>query len=218
MTSNPVPKATSKRSGLEFERFEFKSRQDLRSWLEKNHTRTQSVWAVTWKKRPGAPHVPYADIVEELLCFGWIDSLPRALENDRTMLLISPRKPRSNWSKLNKDRAQRLIDSGLMRKPGLQKIHDAKATGTWSKLDDVDALIEPPDLRAALKSRDGARSNWDGFPPSARRGILEWIKNAKTTETRNRRIQETATLAAKGLRANQYRQNLPPVGPRPAKK
>lgn len=218
MKSNPVPKTMSKRSGLEFERFEFKSRQDLRSWLEKNHTRTQSVWAVTWKKRPGAPHVPYAEIVEELLCFGWIDSLPRALDDDRTMLLMSPRKPRSNWSKLNKDRAQRLIESGLMRKPGLQKIHDAKATGAWSRLDDVDALIEPPDLSAALKSRDGARSNWDGFPPSARRGILEWIKNAKTAETRNRRIQETATLAAKGVRANQYRQNLPPVGPRPAKK
>lgn len=202
---------TKKKSGSNFERVEILSRQDLRAWLKVNHKKTQSVWGVTWKKRPGAPHVPYAEIVEELLCFGWIDSLPRTIDENRSMLLLSPRKAGSNWSRLNKERAERLIKSGLMTAAGMEKIREAKTKGSWSFLDDVDALSEPPDLCTALNRLDGARLNWNTFPPSTRRGILEWIKNAKTLDTRNRRIRETAIMAAKGVRANQYRQKLPGV-------
>lgn len=202
-------KRPNPRAGETFERIEIDSRTALRNWLTKNHTRKTSVWCVTWKKRPGAPHVPYSDIVEEALCFGWIDSLPRALDESCTMLLLSPRKPDSNWSKLNKDRANRMIEAGRMTQAGLSLIDAAKANGRWNFLDDVEALSLPADLLKALAGTPNAKVNWDAFPPSTQRGILEWIKNAKAAETRARRVAETAALAGKNVRANQYRQKLP---------
>lgn len=168
-----------------------------------------SVWCVTWKKSQGALHVPYPEIVEEALCFGWVDSLPRTLDDKRTMLLLSPRKPGSNWSKLNKARVERLTAAGMMNPAGFKAVADAKKNGRWEFLADVDALIVPPDLLQALKAIADAREHWEAFPPSARRGILEWIKNAKTPLTRARRIEETAKLAGQNIRANQYRQKVP---------
>lgn len=202
-----------KKAATDLERVEFKTRAALRQWLSRNGARKTAIWCITWKKRPGAPHLPYDDIVEEALCFGWIDSLPRALDADRSMLLLSPRKPESNWSKLNKQRAERLIRQGLMAEAGLKLIAAAKANGRWSFLDDVEALTEPDDLARALGVAANARVHWDAFPRSAKRGILEWIKNAKTEATRAKRIAETASLAGKNIRANQYRQKLPGDGP-----
>jgi uncharacterized protein YdeI (YjbR/CyaY-like superfamily) len=209
MRANRPTQPKKSRAAEDLERIEVKSRAALRKWLSANHTQKKSVWCVTWKKRPGAPHIPYADIVEEALCFGWIDSLPRALDGARSMLLLSPRKASSNWSNLNKRRAEEMIAAGAMTPAGLTLIAAAKTNGKWTFLDDVDALTEPPDLKVALKAVSSAATNWQGFPPSARRGILEWIKNAKTPETRQRRIAETAALAGKNIRANQYRQKLP---------
>jgi uncharacterized protein YdeI (YjbR/CyaY-like superfamily) len=197
------------KSAAAFERIAIRSRGELRSWLERNHRRAASVWCVTWKKRAGAPHVPYTDIVEEALCFGWIDSLPRALDAAHSMLLLSPRKAQSNWSRLNKLRVERLTAAGLMTPEGLKAVDLAKANGKWTFLDDVDALTLPPDLRAAFEAEPGSQLNWDRFPPSAKRGILEWIKNAKGAQTRARRVAETAALAGKNIRANHFRQKLP---------
>jgi uncharacterized protein YdeI (YjbR/CyaY-like superfamily) len=197
------------RVGENFDHISVDSRAALRKWLSKNHKRKTSVWCVTWKKQTGAAYVPYSDVVEEALRFGWIDSLPRALDEARTMLLLSPRKPDSNWSRLNKERAERLIAQGKMTAAGLAIIETAKKNGRWDVLNDVDSLTVPSDLEAALKSRAQAKANWEQFPRSARRGILEWITNAKTPETRARRIEETAIQAGKNIRANQYRQKLP---------
>lgn len=187
----------------EFKRVEVMSRADLRRWLADNHRQPESVWLVTYKKACGTPpHCPYADVVEEALCFGWIDSLARRLDGRRSMLLLSPRRPGSAWSRPNKGRAERLIESGLMTPAGLEKIERAKADGTWSALDEVEALVIPDDLAAALKQNPAAAQHFDAFPRSAKRGILEWIGAARRPATREARVARTVELAAQNVRAN----------------
>lgn len=180
------------------------SRAEWRAWLRKNHRQEHSVWVVSWKK--GDPrYVPFGDLVEEALCFGWIDSLPRKLDSSRTMLLMAPRKPTSAWSRLNKQRAEKLVSNGAMAPAGLRVIAAAKAAGLWTKLDAVEDLTVPPDLQKAFRAHPGSRAHFAAFPRSAKRGILEWILQAKKPETRAKRIAETARLAARNERANQWR-------------
>ncbi len=187
-----------------FEQIEVSSRAELRRWLEENHARTQSVWLVTWKK--GDPrYLPYGEIVEEALCFGWVDSLPRKLDAARSMLLLSPRRAGSGWSKVNKDKAGRLIESGLMHPAGFARIEASKRDGGWDKLDSASALIVPDDLAEAFRRHPSSAQEWEAFPKSAKRGILEWILQAKRPETRARRIEKTAQLAARGERALEWR-------------
>lgn len=192
-------------AGEHLERLEIASGNDLRDWLRQNHGKSESIWLVTWKKTDLMRHVPYDAIVDELLCFGWIDSLPRKLDDDRSMLLISPRKAKSNWSKVNRDKVERLMTAGLMQAPGLNRVEEAKTRGTWEALDTVDTLSIPEDLQAALCAVALADTNFNAFPKSAKRGILEWILNAKLPETRAKRIEETARLAGENIRANQWR-------------
>lgn len=182
------------------------SRAEWRKWLKKNHTQKEGVWVVTFKKTSGKTHVTYDEIVEEALCFGWIDSKGNKLDEERSMLWCAPRKARSNWSRPNKLRVEKLIAAGLMQPAGLEKIKIARKTGTWTALDKVENLEIPPDLAQALAANQHARQYFDAFPRSVKRGILEWILNAKKPETRARRVIETAELAAKNIRANQWRQ------------
>jgi uncharacterized protein YdeI (YjbR/CyaY-like superfamily) len=184
-----------------------RSRAEWRQWLVANHLREESVWLVTYKKHLGDLHLPYNDIVEEALCFGWIDSLPRALDKKRTMLLISPRRQGSVWSQSNKDRVDRLIKQGRMSPAGLKKVEEAKADGSWSLLDKLDKI--PSDLVAALAADSRAASNFKEFSPSAKRGILAWIRMAKTEQTRLRRIDQSVRLAAENLKPNQPRPKRP---------
>lgn len=154
---------------------------------------------MTWKKgHPG--HVAYSDVVDEAICWGWIDSQIRKLDESRSMLLLAPRKKGSGWSRVNKERIERLLAEGRMQPPGMAKIEQAKLDGSWTRLDDIENLVEPVDLTAALNAVQDARRNWDAFPRSARRGILEWIQNAKRPETRAKRIAETARLAGDNVR------------------
>jgi uncharacterized protein YdeI (YjbR/CyaY-like superfamily) len=159
---------------------------------------------VSWKAATGRPRVSYDDAVSEALAFGWVDSLPRALDDERTMLYFSRRKPTSAWSRPNKQRVEELRRQGLMTDAGEEVIARAERNGAWARLDDVEDLKEPDDLQAALDALPPARTHWDAFPPSARRGILEWITQAKRPATRDRRIAETARLAADNIRANQW--------------
>ncbi|MEB3269189.1 MAG: YdeI/OmpD-associated family protein [Leptolyngbya sp.] len=186
------------------EQVQVESRADWRRWLAANHDRPTGIWLVTFKKHCGDRYVAYNDVVEEALCFGWIDSLPRRLDDDRTMLWLAPRQPGSGWSKLNKDRVERLIAAGQMAASGLAAIAAAQADGSWQALDGVEALEIPPDLATALAAYGAAAANFDAFPRSAKRGILEWIANAKRPATRTRRIEETARLAQDNIRANQW--------------
>jgi uncharacterized protein YdeI (YjbR/CyaY-like superfamily) len=188
----------------EHERVEVRSRSELRAWLMANHGQSASIWLVTYKK-PSPWHVPYGNIVDEVLCFGWIDSQPRLLDDARSMLRLSPRKPKSGWSKVNKDRIERLVAEGLMAAPGLARIEEARRNGTWTLVDAATADTIPPDLATAFARHPGAEQNFMGFPPSTRRATLEWITLARRPETRAARIEQTASLAAKGERANQWR-------------
>lgn len=183
-----------------------KSRAEWRRWLEKNHTRTEGVWLVTYKKSAGKPRFEYGESVEEALCFGWIDSKPAKLDEERSMLWFAPRKARTGWSKLNKERVERLIAAGLMAPAGLTKVDAAKKDGSWNALDAVEALEIPSDLAKAFSKNEPARGHFEAFPKSVKRGILEWILNAKRPETRVKRIEETVAQAEKNIRANQWRQ------------
>lgn len=186
----------------QFEQVEVTSRKQWRTWLTNHHTQTDSIWLVTYKKHTGSRYLPYDEIVEEALCFGWIDSLPRKLDSDRTMLLLSPRRPKSPWSKLNKDRVTTMIGQSLMTPAGQAKIDQAKADGSWTFLDDVEALIIPDDLAAALAANSQAKEYFEAFSPSSKKGILQWIKRAKQTTTREKRIKKTVELAAQNIKAN----------------
>ena len=189
----------------DFPRVQIESRAEWRAWLDANHESAESTWLVTFKKASGKPYVAYDAVVKEAICFGWIDSLPRKLDDERSMLLLSPRKPGSAWSKVNKDRVERMNAAGKMHPAGLQKIEQSKADGSWTFLDDVEALVVPDNLAVALAECDNAEENFAAFPRSVKRGILEWIKQAKRAETRSKRVRETAELASKNVRANQYR-------------
>lgn len=176
-----------------------------RAWLAAHHGRQEGVWLITWKKASGQPRIEYGDAVEEALCFGWIDSKPRALDVMRTMLWFAPRKPRTGWSAPNKERIARLTAAGMMAAAGVAKVTAAKRDGSWTALDAVEALEIPADLAAALAQHGAAEANFAAFPRSAKRGILEWISNARRPETRAKRIEETARLAERNERANQWR-------------
>lgn len=180
------------------------SRTAWRQWLRKNHKQQTGIWLVTWRPQSGKPTLPYEAIVEEALCFGWIDSKARSLDAERTALWMAPRRPRSGWSRTNKDRIERLEAAGKMAAAGRAVIDAAKASGTWSLLDDVENLVVPPDLRKELRAHPPAEKEWEKFPPSIKRSILQWIVQAKRPETRARRVSETAELAARGERANQW--------------
>jgi uncharacterized protein YdeI (YjbR/CyaY-like superfamily) len=182
-----------------------KSRSEWRSWLEKHHTRKEGVWLVTFKKATGQPRIEYDESVEEALCFGWVDSKPQKLDDERSLLWFAPRKARTGWSKPNKDRVERLLEAGLMMPAGLAKINAAKQDGSWEMLDEVEKLSIPEDLTVEFQKHPGSAENFSAFPRSVKRGILEWILQAKRAETRTKRIVETATLAAKNERANQWR-------------
>ncbi|MDX2088829.1 MAG: YdeI/OmpD-associated family protein [Kofleriaceae bacterium] len=191
-----------------YPRVEVATRAELRAWLRAHHADGGGAWIVT-RKRDAGGTLGWNDIVEEALCFGWIDSLPRKLDDQRSMLLVTPRKPGSAWSAKNKRHVEDLERRGLMQAAGRAVVADARARGTWSALDEVSALVVPPDLEAALAARSPARRHWDAFPPSVRRGILEWISQAKRASTRARRVDETARLARDNVRANQWPRDKP---------
>jgi uncharacterized protein YdeI (YjbR/CyaY-like superfamily) len=193
-------------SSAEVASYHPKTRKAWRAWLEKHHAASPGVWVVFYKKATGKARVSYEDAVEEALCFGWIDSVARGVDDERTALRFSPRKAKSVWSRPNKERVARLVADGLMTPAGLAKIEAAKRDGSWSALDAVDAMVVPPDLQAALAANAAAARHFEGFPASSKRIILAWIGGAKRPETRAKRVAETVRLAAKNLRANHYRQ------------
>ncbi|MPZ48297.1 MAG: hypothetical protein GEU75_03120 [Dehalococcoidia bacterium] len=180
-------------------------RAQWRAWLEANQAAAKGIWVASYKLSAGKARLTYDEIVEEALCFGWIDSKGGKLDEERTLLWMAPRKPKSAWSRLNKERIERLTAGGMMAPSGQRMVDLAKESGTWSALDAVEMLTLPDDLQAAFECNRGSAAKWEAFSRSARRAILEWIANARRPETRAQRIDETARLAAKGQAANQWR-------------
>jgi uncharacterized protein YdeI (YjbR/CyaY-like superfamily) len=180
------------------ERFEPSLLTEWRDWLARHHARQPPVWLVL---RKGGGALPQEAAIEEALCWGWIDSLPRKLDGERWMLLFSPRKPGSPWSRVNKARVAAMLEAGRFQPAGLAKLEAARADGSWDSYEAAEDLIEPEALRLALDQTAGARAAWDEFAPSARKGILWWVASARTDATRDRRVAEVARLASLGLRA-----------------
>lgn len=181
------------------------SRKEWRQWLKENGEKTDRVWLLFYKKGSGVPSLTYAEAVEEALCFGWIDSKPNKRDERSYVQLFARRNPKSGWSRLNKQRVEKLVKQKLMTERGLSVIDLAKKNGSWTALDEVSDLLIPPDLKKALAADKKAAAHFEAFPPSAKKAILDWIRSARKEETRKKRISETVSQAALNIRANQYK-------------
>lgn len=180
-----------------FVKIEITSCDELRSWLDQNHSQEEGVWLVTYKKCVPDKYLSRDEVLDELLCYGWIDGIRRKLDNMRTMQLISPRRVQ-HWAKTYKARANRLIMEQKMNQAGLDTIKRSKESGLWNFMDDVDNLIIPDDLRSALQLFPGAYEFFDNIHDSSKRFVLRWVKLAKTDKTRNNRIIKIAKLSSVG--------------------
>ena len=185
-----------------FDKIEVASAEELRAWLLTHHGTEESVWLVTYKKHVADKYLSTGQVLDELLCFGWVDGIRRKLDDDRTMQLIAPRRMQA-WAQSYKDRVARLEQEGRMHPSGQAAIALSKLKGLWSVMADVYALIVPQDLRDALSGRPEAEAYFDACPPSYRRNVLRWIKLAKTPPTRSNRISQTVDTSAAGQRIPQ---------------
>lgn len=180
-----------------FEKVEIVAAAELRAWLAKNHASKASYWLVTYKKVVPDKYVSTTEVLDELLCFGWIDGIRRKLDDHRTMQLISARKTQ-HWAKTYKLRVARLIAEGRMRKPGFTAIEKSKANGLWNFMDDVDNLVVPTDLQKALEKKPAAEEFFKQINDSSKRFVLRWLKLSKTDTTRSKRIIQLVSLSAQG--------------------
>jgi uncharacterized protein YdeI (YjbR/CyaY-like superfamily) len=173
----------------------FQDRNKWRSWLEKNHDKEHEIWLMFYKVKTDKESIKYEEAVEEALCFGWIDSVVKRIDDEKHMQKYTPRKDKSNWSAKNKIRVEKLIQEGFMTEHGLRKIEIAKQNGSWNRLDSVDIRIETPqDLKDALELHNMARKKYIKLPPSRKKQFLWWIESAKRDETREKRIRETIRM------------------------
>jgi uncharacterized protein YdeI (YjbR/CyaY-like superfamily) len=171
------------------------NRQEWREWLEKNHHTSIGIWLIYYKVKSGKPSVQYSEAVKEALCFGWIDSKVKSLDEERYMQIFTPRKAKSVWSKLNKKYIEELIEQNLMTDVGLKKIEVAKQDTSWNQLDAIEELIIPADLKQALEANETANRYFQAFNNSSKKNILFWIESAKRPETRLKRIEQTISSA-----------------------
>ncbi len=181
-----------------------KSRQEWREWLQQNHHIKQSVWLVYYKKKSAIATINYSEAVDEALCFGWIDSRAKPVDDEKYMQFFSKRKVKSVWSKVNKAKVEQLIKAGLMTKAGYDIINIAKQNGFWTILDDVEALVIPKDLDKKLQKDLNAKKYFLGLSRSDKRNILQWLVLAKRDETRQNRIDEIVELASKNQKPKQF--------------
>lgn len=186
---------------LDRERVHAETVQAWRDWLLANHESSDGVWLISWRKAASGPRMSYEESVIEALAVGWVDSHKRVIDDERSMLWFTRRNPRSGWARPNKARIELLEQQDLLLPAGRRMVELARENGSWAKFDDIDNLIVPEDLAAALDLRPGAREHWEAFPRSVRRATLEWIMQAKTVTTRDKRVTETADKAARGERA-----------------
>ena len=180
-----------------FKKVEIISQEQLRNCLKKNYSQEEGVWLVTFKKSEKEKYVSRDEVLDELICFGWIDGIRRKLDNTRTMQLISPRRVQ-HWAKSYKDRAAKLIEENKMHQSGLDSIKQGKESGLWNFMDDVDNLIIPKDLTIALEKLEGAFDFFNNINDSSKRFVLRWIKLAKTEKTSNSRIEKITKLSSMG--------------------
>jgi uncharacterized protein YdeI (YjbR/CyaY-like superfamily) len=180
------------------------SPQAWRLWLQENHQSKQSIWLIYYKKKSNMPSLSWSEAVDEALCFGWIDSTARPIDTDTYMQFFSKRKPKSVWSKVNKEKIKRLMDTDLIAQAGLDSIEKAKQNGSWTILDEVEELIIPNDLEKAFESQLGSKDFFLSISKSVRKAILQWLVLAKLSETRQKRIREIAESASQKRKPKQF--------------
>jgi len=173
---------------------------EWRKWLEINHKIKSNIWLNIYKKQSKIASVYYSEAVDEALCFGWIDSQPAKRDNLSYYVYFSERNPKSNWSLVNKQKVERLLELNKIEEKGLEMIRIAKETGTWNALDKVDNLELPFYMEQLLENNSIAKLNWEHFPNSVKKGILEWIYQSKRESTLHNRITETVTSASQNIR------------------
>jgi uncharacterized protein YdeI (YjbR/CyaY-like superfamily) len=188
----------------ETETFYPKNRKEWREWLQENHNKKQSVWLIYNKKKSNVATVIYSEAVDEALCFGWIDSKAKPIDEHTFMQFFSKRKEKSVWSKVNKEKIERLAKEGLITKAGYEVIETAKLNGSWSILDQAEALIIPDDLEIEFQKRPNAKEYFLSLSRSDKRNILQWLVLAKRKETRDKRITEIVELAEKKQKPKQF--------------
>lgn len=175
------------------------------AWLEANHQTSKGVWFVGYKKAAGKPRIEYEDAVAEALCWGWIDSVLRPLDDERAMLRYTPRKKGSGWARTNKDRLIRLEAEGRIQPAGRKLVESAKADGSWTLLDGPEAGIIPDDLQVALEGKPGAEARFQALPAGEKKRILTWIAQAKQPATRARRIAEAVRQCRDNRKMDQWK-------------
>jgi uncharacterized protein YdeI (YjbR/CyaY-like superfamily) len=180
-----------------------KSRATWRTWLQKHHASSSGVWLVFAKKHSGIATLSYDDAVEEALCFGWIDSLMKPVDDRFYMQLFTPRKPKSLWSHSNKARVKHLRAKGLMKPAGEAAIARAKKCGAWTALSAPESRRMTADLRKALDADPIAQENWPAFTDSQRKQFLYWLHSAKRPETRASRIATIVDLVLRKITPSQ---------------
>ena len=200
----PVPPSSSEHPpswSFGYPIYHAETRPQWRAWLAARHDSAPGVWLCSWRAATGKPVCPYPEVVEEAICFGWIDSTVNILDEDRSLQLVTPRKPKSTWTRLNRKRVADMEAAGLMTDAGRRAVEVARANGWWTIYDPVEDLVEPDDLAAVLDADPRARTSWDAFPPSARKAMLWWVISAMKDDTRARRIDTIVQKAARGERA-----------------
>lgn len=180
------------------DKFYPESRTAWRNWLAENHAVKESVWLICYKKKTGVPTISWSEAVDEALCFGWIDSTRRTLDDDSFIQFFTRRKPSSTWSKINKDKVEKLESEGLMTDAGRKCIDIAKQNGSWSILDSVEELIVPDDLQTEFAKYPGTKDYYESLGKSVRKQILYWLVSAKRPETRQKRVEEIVLKASEG--------------------
>ncbi|WP_262151330.1 YdeI/OmpD-associated family protein [Chryseobacterium foetidum] len=175
-----------------------------RKWLEKNHVSEDAVWLVFHKKSSDKKSITWSESVDVALCFGWIDSKKIKVDEETSHQFFSKRKAKSTWSKINKDKIDKLIGQNLMTPAGYKSIEIAKENGSWTILDEVEDLIIPDDLDGALKKYYGAHEYFLSLSKSVKKMMLYWIVSAKRPETRQSRISQIAEAASKKMKPKQF--------------
>jgi len=175
-----------------------KNRDEWRIWLRLNHTTQKEIWLIYFKKHTNKPTVTYNEAVEEALCFGWIDSIVKRIDDETYMQKYTPRKSNSIWSLVNKKRAEKMVSEGNMTKAGFDKIEIAKKNGQWEKAYTSQKKIEIPDyLEKELKKNELAWNNFNNFASSYQNMYIGWVTAAKRPETREKRITAVISRSVK---------------------
>jgi uncharacterized protein YdeI (YjbR/CyaY-like superfamily) len=186
------------------ETFYPETKQQWREWLAENHSKKNSVWVIFYKKSAKKPSITWSEAVDEALCFGWIDSVKRKLDEERSIQFFSKRKPKSTWSRINKDKVETLSGAGLIAEAGWACIEMAKQNGSWEILDSVEDLVVPQDLEIELNARSDAMPFFMSLSKSAKKAMLQWLVMAKRPETRQKRITEIAECASQKKKPKQF--------------